>query len=75
VRLAGWQPPNVPAVPELELMGVAEVCALLGVSKQRVDQLVRTHPDFPRPVAELAAGRIWLRADILKWARDTGRLE
>jgi len=74
VRLVGWQPPNVPAVSELELMGVAEVCALLGVSKQRVDQLVRTHLDFPRPVAQLAAGRIWLRADILKWARDTGRL-
>jgi len=55
-----------------ELVGVAEVAALLGVSTQRVDQLARTE-GFPAPVAVLAAGRIWRRADIERWARRTGR--
>ena len=33
----------------------------------------RTHEDFPKPVAELAAGRIWTRKEIEEWARRTGR--
>jgi hypothetical protein len=40
-----------------------------------VDQLTRSDPEFPQPVAELRAGRIWQRADIKEWARLTGRLE
>jgi predicted DNA-binding transcriptional regulator AlpA len=58
----------------IELAGVAEIAELLGVSRQRVDQLVRDHDDFPRPIAELAAGRIWMKNDIVKWAQRAGRL-
>jgi len=54
-------------------MGTAEVAELLGVTNQRVDQLAR-RPDFPKPVAVLAAGRIWNRAHVESWARRTGRL-
>lgn len=54
------------------LVGVREVGKLLGVSRQRADQLVRTK-DFPDPIAELASGRIWERAAVVRWARDTGR--
>jgi predicted DNA-binding transcriptional regulator AlpA len=63
----------VPKKKQLDLVGVTEIAAMLGVSRQRIDQLIRTHPDFPRPVAELVAGRIWLRPDIETWARRTGR--
>jgi len=49
------------------LCGVAEIARLLGVSRQRVDQLARAYPDFPKPEAELAAGRIWSTADIEAW--------
>jgi predicted DNA-binding transcriptional regulator AlpA len=55
-----------------QLVGVAEIAALLGVTTQRVDQLARTE-GFPKPVAVLAAGRIWQRADIERWAHRTGR--
>ncbi len=48
---------------------------MLGLTTQRVDQLARRDPDFPAPVAELAAGRIWSRADIVTWARNAGRLD
>jgi predicted DNA-binding transcriptional regulator AlpA len=60
---------------DLDLVGVTEVKEFLNVSRQRVHQLIRDHPDFPAPVAELASGRIWLRKDIEEWARRVGRLE
>lgn len=55
------------------LMGVAEVAELLGVSRQRVHQLV-AQTGFPEPVAHLAAGLIWERDEVERWARETGRL-
>jgi prophage regulatory protein len=57
----------------MDLVGVAEIATLLGVSKQRVDQLAR-QPDFPDPEAIITAGRIWRREAIEAWARATGRL-
>ena len=61
-------------VGEDELVGPAEIAVYLGVSRQRVDALARTHEDFPRPIAELSAGRIWRKADIVEWAQRTGRI-
>lgn len=49
-----------------DLVGVSEIASMLGVSRQRVDQLA-TSPDFPDPVAELGAGRIWTRAAVEAW--------
>ena len=54
------------------LVGVREIAKLLSLSRQRADQLVRTK-GFPDPVAELASGRIWERAAVVRWARETGR--
>ena len=63
------------AIVAPELVGVAEIAEMLGVSRQRVHQLVRAKTiGFPRPVAELSAGAIWAREDVEKWARKTGRL-
>ena len=55
------------------LVGTAEIAEMLGVSRQRVDAIARTHEDFPAPEAVLASGRIWLRVAIEDWARSTGR--
>ncbi len=55
------------------LVGVAEIAEMLGVTRQRVHQLAKT-PGFPAPLAELSAGAIWDRADVERWARKTGRL-
>jgi len=52
---------------KLELVGIAEIAELLGVSRQRVDQLSRTDPNFPQPLAELRAGRIWAAPDVRTW--------
>jgi hypothetical protein len=60
-----------------EVVGVAEIQEILHVNtRQQVSQLAERE-DFPRPVAELRAGRIWLRSDIddfrLRWRRTPGR--
>jgi len=48
------------------LMGAVEVAQYLGVSRQRVHQLA-AREDFPRPAAELSAGRVWETAEIERW--------
>lgn len=61
-------------VQQLELAGVTEAAGILGVSKQRFDELRRTWPGFPRPVAELAAGPIWGASELRGFAEtQTGR--
>lgn len=55
----------------MRLAGVQEVAELLGVSRQRVHQLVAA-PGFPQPIADLAAGRIWDLSDVEAW-RDQMR--
>ena len=52
-------------------MGTAEIAVLLGVSRQRVLQLLREPGDFPQPVAVLKMGNVWDAAAVRRWA--TGR--
>lgn len=52
-----------------QLAGAAEAAEILGVSRQQLHRLARRE-DFPRPVAELAAGKIWRAKDIERWARE-----
>ncbi len=59
--------------PTCDLVGVHEIADLLGVSRQRVDQLARDHDAFPEPVAELHMGRIWRRDDIEQWQSTRAR--
>ncbi|MEU8238935.1 DNA-binding protein [Actinoplanes missouriensis] len=48
-------------------MGTHEIGVRLGgVSRQRVYQITN-RPNFPRPIADLAQGRVWLAADIERW--------
>src|SRR5437763_103341 len=50
------------------LVGVAEICDILGVSRQRVAQIIETYDDFPAPEVEIAAGRVWSRSAVQTWA-------
>jgi predicted DNA-binding transcriptional regulator AlpA len=54
-------------------MSTVEIAELLGLSRQRVDKLSRGDR-FPAPVGDLAIGRVWSRAAIVEWAKQTGRL-
>ena len=54
-------------------MGLTEIAALLGITRQRVYQLSQAS-GFPTPEARLTMGMVWRRGDIETWARATGRL-
>jgi hypothetical protein len=54
------------------LLGAFEIAALLGVSRENVDELTTT-PGFPEPVEELASGGIWSYEAVEAWAKATGR--
>jgi predicted DNA-binding transcriptional regulator AlpA len=55
------------------LVGAAEIAQMLGVSRQRVQQLI-SRDDFPEPEVTLAMGKVWRRADVIAWAKAHGRL-
>jgi hypothetical protein len=59
-----------------ELVGVAELAALAGVTKQRASILAR-RSGFPDPVARLAQGDVWNRRQVQEflevWTRKPGR--
>ena len=58
------------------LVGASEVAEILGVTRQRVDQLARTEEGFPEPEVTIGRGvRVWSREAIEKWAKATGRLK
>ncbi len=58
------------------LIGITEAAEILAVSKQRAWELSKTS-DFPRPYAELAAGPVWNRHAVARfaerWPRRPGR--
>jgi len=54
------------------LVGAAEIAKMFDVSRQYVDRLTREE-GFPEPEATLSGGRVWKRADVVKWAKATGR--
>ena len=54
-------------------MGSHEIRVMLGVTRQRVNQLVN-QKGFPDPVARLAQGQVWRRRDVERWAQQAGRV-
>ena len=51
---------------ELRLLGLTEISELLAVSKRTASRYA-AREDFPRPVAELAMGPVWLAHDVEEW--------
>jgi hypothetical protein len=58
---------------KLRLMGQQEAAVALGMTRQWVGQLEKGNPNFPRPVARLACGPVWLAEDIEQFARMSRR--
>jgi prophage regulatory protein len=54
------------------LVGAAEIGQMLGVGRQRVQQIINRR-DFPKPYDELAMGKVWKRPAVEAWAREHGR--
>lgn len=52
-----------------ELVGVKEAAALVGVQRSNFVRDYADKPDFPRPVVELATGRVWLKSQVAEYRR------
>ena len=48
------------------VIGAFEIRELLGVSRQRVYQFTK-RADFPRPIARLTQGKVWLHDEVAAW--------
>jgi predicted DNA-binding transcriptional regulator AlpA len=59
------RPQDVP----MEYVGMGEVAAIMGVTKQRIYQLAQ-RKDFPQPAFRLKATPVWKTADIYKFRRN-----
>jgi predicted DNA-binding transcriptional regulator AlpA len=55
------------------LVSIPEIAEILGVSQQRVHQLIASYEDFPAPEADLAVGRVWSRTPIDRWVHSHPR--
>jgi hypothetical protein len=53
-------------------MGASEIARLLGVSRQRVQQLAQ-RPDIPEPVVVLDMGKVWRPPTSTSGSRNTGQ--
>ena len=82
-RRSGRAQPIVAGVnaERLELVGLAEAAERIGISKAALcDRRRRTYavgdllPSFPRPVAELKCGPIWLRSQIDEYRKEAAWL-
>lgn len=60
-----------------DLLDAVDVAAIIGVAEPKVVGIYRKrYADFPAPVWTSRGGRcvLWLRSEIVHWARATGRL-
>ena len=48
------------------MIGTTDVAAMLGVSRQRVDQIIESYPDFPA-ADRVADRRVWKQAEVERW--------
>ncbi len=65
---AGLEQPPVP-----EVIGVAELSEMLGVTKQRVSYLAQSQTGFPKPIAKLASGPVWLKPTVMRFVETWER--
>lgn len=74
-RVHGKEVATIPRrmVPVNELVGVTEAAQLLGWSRQRIAAYHgESRAGMPKPVVRLAGTPVWLKSDLIRWARERG---
>lgn len=54
----------------MDLVGISEIAALAGVSRQAVSNWRSRSKNFPAPIAELSSGPVWHKEEIEEWLRS-----
>ncbi|MGH2359236.1 MAG: hypothetical protein ACRDGM_01670 [bacterium] len=57
---------------QITLVGIRELAELLGLTRQRASQIAAMR-DFPAPLAKLAAGPVWNKANLTWFLEDWAR--
>jgi prophage regulatory protein len=68
----GLRPVDRRQAERVNLVGIHEIAAALGVSRQRADVIVK-QKGFPKPAETLQMGRVWRLSDFEKWRAKHGR--
>lgn len=56
-----------------DMVGLTDVAALVGVSRQNMRKLMLTHPmSFPSPIHEGNSSSVWHLWDVLRWMQGRG---
>jgi chromosome partitioning protein len=55
-----------------DLVGMAEVAEILGVTKQTLTNWRHRNVSFPSPLAELRSGPVWKREEVVSWGQSVG---
>ena len=58
----------------MELLSLTDIAELLDMTRQGADKLVKRDGTFPAPEVLTGGTRVWKRADVERWARETGRI-
>jgi predicted DNA-binding transcriptional regulator AlpA len=53
-----------------ELLGLADIARELGVSKKTAQNYI-ARGDFPEPLGRIAAGPVWRKRHVDRWAKRT----
>jgi len=61
-------------MPIGHLLSADGVGKMIGLTRQRVDQLAKSDPTFPTPLLVGTRVRAWQQTDIERWAVAVGRL-
>jgi hypothetical protein len=68
-RLSGDEPVTLTVEMIPALAGVAEAAQIMGWDKRRVITYI-DRGRFPDPIQSLASGRVWLRSDVERFAKE-----
>ena len=66
-----------PTVRTEDLIDAIVIAEMLGLShRNTVSVYQKRYPEMPRPVVDLGPGRsrLWLRQEVVNWARSVGRI-
>lgn len=68
-RLSGGEAVSLTVEVVPTLAGVAEAAQIMGWDKRRVVTYI-DRGRFPQPLQSLASGRVWLRSDLERYAKE-----
>ncbi len=54
-------------------LSIAQIAEHVGLSRERVYQLLGEDASFPEPTGKIAHAAVWDEAEVRRWARRNGR--